>query len=79
MTNKIMVLGKEACSQCDELKMDANKINAEYEYVLITERPDLLQLARDNGARSLPCVFIDGVFKTSGYSKEAVELFKELN
>lgn len=63
----ITVYSKHNCPYCDRAKALLESKGVEYKVVNIEETPDAREFLVDQGLRSVPQVFQDGVLLAGGY------------
>jgi glutaredoxin len=63
----ITVYSKNNCPFCDRAKALLESKGVEYTVVNIEETPDARELLVDQGLRSVPQIFNDGVLLAGGY------------
>lgn len=63
----ITVYTKDACPFCDRAKALLDSKGIEYKTVNLVESPDAREFLVDQGLRSVPQIFNDGVLLPGGY------------
>ena len=58
---EIVIYGKKSCLNCDKAKALLESKDIPYEYVDITECPTLVGTFKQNGWKTVPQIFMDGV------------------
>lgn len=58
---EIVIYGKKSCPNCDKAKALLESKDIPYEYVDIAECPTLVGTFKQNGWKTAPQIFMDGV------------------
>jgi len=72
---KIKIYGKPNCPYCVKAKDLAETKNIAYEYIDLTENPDILKEMKEAGHKSVPIIYEE----TEGLIGGFVELYKYVN